>query len=113
MRQDLGRGDPAGGEVARQQELPGCRVAGAVAQPRCRTHRPVADREGPPEVVRPEQRVRRPRGAEARIVAVAPGIHQVVVPRDEVDERVTGRVGGDFERGVGREQVTGREEDHH
>jgi hypothetical protein len=46
-------------------------------------------------------------------VAVAPGIHQVVVPRDEVDERVTGRVGGDFERGVGREQVTGREEDHH
>ena len=52
---------------------------------------PVADGERAAEVVRAEQRLGRPRGTEPRIGAAAVAVDEVVVPVDEVDQRVLAR----------------------
>ena len=71
---------------------------------------PSPDRERPAEVVRAEQHLGRPGRAEARIGSGARADDDVVVPVDEVDERVGLDRVGDAEARVGREPVAGLEE---
>ena len=79
---------------AAQQELPRRRVAVATRHPGGCRDAAVADRERPAEVVRPEQRVRRPRRTEPRIATMPCASRRSSSQLDEVDERIAGRDDG-------------------